>query len=641
MSACHRRAQLAALSFITIATPAFADGELVITATRTPAPVERLPARVDVIDRIEIEEKGLVTLADALRQTPGLAVVSTGTYGAQTSVFSRGANSKHTLALFDGIRINDPTAPNGQYDFGQDTLGDLDRVEVLRGAASSVYGSDAIGGVVNLVPRRGADAPFAPYFDLSGGSFGTARGVIGAAGTIAALRYGVTVDALKTDGYDQIPERFTTRTGGKDGANIATVTATAAYALGGRFTVDALVRHRSARADFDTFSGGPSGFQRADDPRLEIDRDAYTIWRVGAEHAGDRLTTRIDGGQVLNTRTERDAGAVTGDVDGKRSFIDLTASIKRDAFGPLRDSALSVGAQWSNEDIDNAATLFTNAVAKSESNTGLFAVGRGRVGKGTDISLSLRVDDNDGFGAETTGTLGVSQDFTPLGAPVRVYASYGTSYKAPTLSERFGTNFFNVGNATLRPEEGKSAELGLDWSPLTALRLGATLFDNRITGLIDYDFASLRNINVDRAMTRGVESYIEAKAGDRATVRVSYVYTDAHDVSTPGAPRLLRRPPHAWAIDAHMAVTDRLDLSAGWTWASARSDVTYDNDGFFLSGSGRNPGYDVGSVSANFAFTDALTVYAAVRNVADTTYEDPNAFRGAPRSVMVGLRGKY
>ena len=122
---------------------------------------------------------------------------------------------------------------------------------------------------------------------------------------------------------------------------------------------------------------------------------------------------------------------------------------------------------------------------------------------------------------------------------------------------------------------------------------------------------------------------------------MSYVYIDARDTSTAGEARLLRRPPHAWSVDGHVDVTKRLNLSAGWTWTSTRDDVTYDNDGFFLSGHGRTPGYNVGTFAANFALTDALTVYAVAHNVADETYEDPNAFRGAPRSVMIGLRGKY
>jgi len=638
---CHPT-RVAALSLALIG-PAFADESdtLVVVATRTPTPVERLPARVDAIERIEIEAKGLVTLADALRETPGLTVVSTGQAGAQTSVFSRGANSKHTLALYDGIRINDPTAPNGLYDFGQDTLGDIERVEVLRGAASSVHGSDAIGGVVNLVPRRGGEAPFAPWFDVSGGSFETWREAGGATGTVGALSYGVSIDALTSAGFDQLPERFSTRTGDKDGSDIFTAVATGSYALSGGFSVDGLVRHRTAKADFDTFSGGFSGFQRADDPDLRIDSDDYTLWRLGAQHTGDIATLRLALGQVLNQRTERDGAFVTGDVEGERQFADLTATFARDALGPFTDATLALGVQWSSEDIDNAATAFANAVAVDERNAGVFAVGRGRLGEGTDIALSARVDDNERFGAETTATAGVSQTLASFGAPLRLYASYGTSFKAPTLAERFGTNLFNVGNAALEPERGRSGEIGADWTPHAQLKLSATVFETRIRNLIDYDFASLRNINVDRTRIRGFESYAEARAGERATLRVSYTYTDAREVSAAGAPRLSRRPPHAWSLDAHVAASSRLDLSLGWTWASSRTDVLYDDDGFFADPAGRHDGYDTGRLSIVYALTDALDAYLTATNIADSVYEDPNAFGGALRAATFGLRGRF
>lgn len=630
----HRAARIAVLSLALI-SPALAEEEdtVVVVATRSPTSTARLPARVEAVDRVEIEEKALVTLVDALRETPGLSVVSTGQPGAQTSVFTRGANSKHTLALYDGVRINDPTAPNGQYDFGQDLLADLDRVEVLRGAASSVYGSDAIGGVVNLVPRRGGED--ALWFDVSGGSFSTWRGAAGASGEAGALSYGVSAEALTTDGFDHIPDRFTTRTGDDDGADIATVSASGVYALGGGFSADGLVRWRRARSDFDTFSGGFTGFQRADDPDLEIDTDTYTLWRLGAAHTGDITTLRVAGGQVLNERTERDGAATTGDVEGVRSFLDFTAALARDSFGPVADAVLTLGAQWQTEDIDNAATAFVNAVAIDERTISAFAVGQGRVGEGTDIALSVRLDDNERFGSETTATAGVSQTIGRF----RLYGSYGTAFKAPTLSERFATSLFNVGNGALNPERSRSGEIGADWTS-DHLKLGATLFETRVRNLIDYDFGALQNVNVDRAKLRGLESFAEVR-NERASVRVSYAYTDAREVSTPGAPRLARRPSHVWNADAQLDVTDKLSATLGWTRISSRTDTSYDNDGFFLSNGARNEGYDTGRLSLTYALTDTLDVYASVRNVGDAEYEDPNAFRGAPRNVTFGLRGRF
>ncbi len=629
---------LAAL--IAFASPVFAD-EVVVTATRTPTETDRLPNRVEVIDRAEIETKGLLTLADALREAPGVTVVSTGAPGAQTSVFTRGTNSKHTLALFDGIRLNDPTAPNAQYDFGQDLLGDLDRVEVLRGPASSVYGSDAIGGVVNLVPRRGADKAFAPYFDVSAGSFETYQGVAGAAGTVGGFTYGATVDALTTEGFDQVPDRFTAHTGHKDGSEIYSITGNAAYAFSDTLSIDALVRYRSSRADFDSFSGGVFFDQRADDPDLEIDSDDYTVWRVGGTLTAGDFVTRLSGGQVLTERRERDGGVVTTTVEGERNFVDLTSTWSKADLGFLTDVATTFGGQLSSERTDNSSTLFTNALFAEEESKALFVVGQGRIGAGTDVAASLRWDDNENFGDHTTYSIGVSQDFTGLFTPLRVYASWGTSYKAPTLSERFGTNFFNIGNPNLKPEEGKSAEVGFDYAPVEALKFGASYFDTEIDNLIEYNFATTQNINIGRADIEGFETYVQGKLGDTATLRVEYVFTDARNALGAGNPRLARRPLHAWSLDGSVRPTEKIHVSAGWTWTSSQIDVRYDNDGNFEFAAAPTPGFDYGRVSIDYALTDALTLYAVANNVSDTEYENPNAFRGAPRSVRVGVRGKF
>jgi vitamin B12 transporter len=631
------------LALFAFASPAFADdaGEVVVTATRTPTETDRLPNRVEVIDRAEIEAKGLLTLADALREAPGVTVVSTGQPGAQTSVFTRGTNSKHTLALFDGIRLNDPTAPNAQYDFGQDLLGDLDRVEVLRGPASSVYGSDAIGGVVNLVPRRGADKAFSPYFDVSAGSFETYRGLVGAAGAIGGFSYGATVDALTTEGFDQTPDRFAGHTGHKDGSDIYSFAGNAAYAFSDALSIDALVRHRASRADFDTFSGGAFFDQRADDADLEIDSDDYTVWRVGGTLTAGDFVTRLSGGQVLNERRERDGGVVTTTVEGERNFLDLTSTWSKADLGFLTDVATTFGGQLSSERTDNSSTLFTNALFAEEDSKALFVVGQGRIDAGTDVAASFRWDDNENFGGNTTYNIGVSQDFTNLFAPLRVYASYGTSYKAPTLSERFGTNFFNIGNPNLKPEEGTSSEVGFDYTPIEALKFGASYFDTEIDNLIEYNFGSLQNINIGRAEIDGFETYVRGAIGEIATLRAGYVFTDARNASVAGSPRLARRAPHAWSLNGTLQPIKKLRLSAGWTWTSSSVDVLYDNAGNFASGAGRTPGFDYGRLSLDYALTDALTLYAVANNVSDTEYENPNAFRGAPRSVRVGVRGRF
>lgn len=619
--------------------------DIVVTATRTPTSQERLPARITVIDREAIEDRGYVSLIDALREAPGIVAVQNGTPGSLTSVFSRGTNSKHTLALYDGIRLNDASAPNGQYNFGQDLLGDLERVEVLRGPASSIYGSDAIGGVINLIPRRGAEGGFNGYYDFSLGDLETRRGSVGAAGTVGSFSYGLSLEAFDTEGFDQIPGRFALRTGDPDGATIATISGTARYAITDRLSIDGLVRFREASSEFDTFSGGPSSSLRADDPDLEVDYDRYTVGRLGADLVvSDALSTRVAFGRMTNERAEVNGGVRTSSAEGERAFADAIGTFTPASSGFLRNPAVTFGVQWFDDEIVVPATAFAGRLARSESNTGYFLVAQSGFGAPLDVTASVRTDDNEALGDNTTYNLGFVLSLESWGLPVRFLASHGTSFKAPTLNERFSTSAFNVGNQNLAPEEGKSSEFGFDLvleeDADHAIEFGATYFESTITNLIEYNFAQLRNVNIGRVEIEGYEAFVRART-DVLALQVTHTHTETVNALLPSRPQLLRRPENAWSAQANFTPTERIDLAFTWNAIGSRTDVNYSNAGAFLRSGGRIDGYQVASATLTYELMDSLSLYASVSNLTDEGYEQPEAFAGAPRSATIGLRGQF
>lgn len=622
-----------------------ASDDIVVTATRTPTAQERLPARVTVIDREAIEDRGYVSLVDALREAPGIVAVQNGTPGSLTSVFSRGTNSKHTLALYDGIRLNDASTPNGQYNFGQDLLGDLERVEVLRGPASSIYGSDAIGGVINLIPRRGAETPFEGYYDVSLGDLETRRGSVGAAGSLGSLSYGVSLEAFESEGFDQIPERFALRTGDPDGATITTISATARYTLTDSFSIDGLIRFREATSEFDTFSGGPTFSLRADDPDLEVDYDRYTVGRLGADwRLSDGLSVRASFGRMNNERAETNGGVRTSSAEGERSFTDLIGTFAPASGGLLRNPAVTAGVQWFDDEIDVPATAFSGRLARSESNTGYFLVAQSGFGNQLDVTASVRTDDNEAFGDNTTYNLGFVYNLESWGLPLRFLASHGTSFKAPTLNERFSTSAFNIGNAGLAPEEGRSTEFGFDvvleQDADHAIEFGATYFDSTIRNLIEYNFAQLRNVNIGRVEIEGYEAYFRGRT-DIVSLQVAYTYTETVNALLASRPQLLRRPENVWSAQANFTPTDQINLAFTWNAVGSRTDVNYSNAGAFLRSGGRIDGYQIASATLTYHANDAVSLYATVNNLTDETYEQPEAFAGAPRTVSIGLRGRF
>lgn len=615
----------AAIAALALASPAVADdgADLVITATRQPTEAIHLPTRIDTISRADIETNGIVSLTEAI----GADAVQAGGAGQQASVFLRGANSKHVLSLFDGIRLNDASTPNAQYDFGLDTLGALDRVEVLRGPASTIYGSDAIGGVVNMIPRRGGASVFAPFLEASGGSFGTGRGLIGASGTDDGLAYGLSAEMFTTDGYDLVPGRMLTHTGERDGARVNTFTASARRDFGD-FAIDAVYRYRDSATAYDTFSGGPFFDLRADDPDMEGEA-TQTVWRVGGEaDAGTALTFRLSGGQVLADRSESDAGFTISDAHSTRDFADLAALYRSDGV------SLTAGLSFEQNDIDTRPQ-FASPLSVSEDQSAAYLIGQFDLGQHLVATGSVRIDDYEAFGTHTTYALGAVATYGDL----RVFGSYGTAFKAPSLSERYEVGFFNTGNPDLEPETSESWEIGADWSLHAMWRLGASYYQTRIDNLIEYDFGALQNINVGEARIDGAEVYIAFAPTGWADFKLEYDWTDATNGDT-GA-QLARRPKDALSLHARLHPSARATLALTWTYVGDRTDVTYDDLGQFLSSAGRVDAYNLGAIAASYDLDAHAALFIRVNNVTDETYEQPAAFAGAPRNVLFGLRAKF
>jgi vitamin B12 transporter len=605
------------------AAPAFAqESEIVVTATREPTDADRLPTRVEVIDRDNIETRGLTTLVDAI----GAQAVQSGGAGQQTSVFLRGTNSKHVLALFDGIRLNDASGPSSAYDFGQDALGALERVEVLRGPASTIYGSDAVGGVVNMIPRRGGETAFEPFLETELGSFETFRTLLGAAGGGGATSYGVSVEFYDTEGFDTVPERFPLSTGDEDGSTIATFTGTARHEAG-NWGFDLLARYRDAKAEYDTLGGGPGFDQRADDPDIGNEQE-QTVWRLGSDYAvSDAFTVRLSGGEVSLNRAEEDGGLPTYSAEFDRQFADLTATYE------LARGSLVGGLSFENNAIDNVSQ-FNDPLSTDEDQSAAYVIGQFDVTSTIIVTGSARVDDYESFGTQSTYSIGAVANLDAF----RLFASLGTGFKAPSLSERYETGFFNVGNPDLEPEESESWEIGWDFEVSPAIRTGASYYQTRIDNMINYNFGDLQNINIDEAEIDGVEAYVDVDVLPWANVRADYAWTDAQDGST--GVQLSRRPEHAAKVEATFRPTDRLSVALNWRYVGERNDTTYTPSGVFF-GTAEVDSYSFGGANVTFDLDDHAELFVRVDNITDEEYEPVEAYAGAPRSGFVGVRARF
>jgi len=574
-----------------------------------------------------------------LEDAPGLGVVQAGGIGQQTSLFSGGANSYHTLVLFDGLRINDPSTPNSSFDAGQDQINGLARVEVVQGPMSAVFGSDAIGGVINMIPRHGRDGASNARMDVAAGSFETVQAAAGIDGTLGNFRYAITGETFVTDGFDLVPERMVTHTGNEDGAESSAVTGVFDLRLSESLSLDLLARHREARADIDVFDfefAPPYREYRDDSADAEIAQNDLTLARLGATWAlSDALSLRATVGGIDQDRVQERFGALTDSFSGQRRFADVTLDWRAGEVGGLSDVAFVAGVSGEREEVAIAQGYgfpppfaFTRA---EQEQTSAFVTAQGRAGV-ANLTGAARVDDYEGFGTQTTWRVGASVDVTEY---ARVYGAYGTSFRAPSLYERFSS----AGTPGLDPEKGKSWELGAEarfgaFGQPIGIEVNALYRRTSLEDMID--FAGFTYANVDEAEIDTAEARLALRPTSWLTLRGGYIYTDAQD--TVANTQLLRRPEDVWLASAdvtHGPFTARLS----WRSVGARQDFLYGDDSFGVAGLiGEAQQYDVVRASLGYEFSPSVQAYIAADNLLDETYEAASGIASAPRNVIVGLR---
>lgn len=595
-----------------------ADETIVVTATRTPTPLARLPAQITIIDTDAARARGDITLDQAIAEIPGFQAPRTGPIGQQTSLFSGGFESNHTLVLFDGVRMDDPSTPEGLFDAGQDLLADASRIEIVQGPMSALYGSNALGGVINMIARHGGDGPINARADAALGTFDTATASLGVDGTLGRFRYALSGEGYASEGYDIVPERIATHTGEPDGADMTTVTGVFDYTLADALSLDLLVRQRKASADYDPGLFGNIG----ENPGSEVRQNDRTLWRLGADWAlADNLSLRLSGGALDTERVSTDDfGEPEYVYQGKRRFADLSAAWDFSAV------TLSAGASAADEDIE--ATEPFASVDASQEEWGVFSLAQAQFGA-LDLTAAVRHDNFDGFGGHTTWRTGANYR---LGA-ARLYGAYGTAFRAPSLYERF----VSFGNPDLNPEESKSWEVGGDldlalFGRADGVTLGALYRSSDIDNLIG--FFGFGYANVDAAEIDYAEARVALRPLSWLTARLVYANTDARNSDTDEA--LQRRPRHAWRAEL-AAEHGPFKAELSWREIGARLDTVYDDFGFF-AGTGQVAAYDIVNASASWRASDSIQLYVAADNVLDETYEAVNGFAGAPTSVMVGVR---
>lgn len=579
--------------------------ELVITPTRTATPLNAIGSSVSVITSSDIEQKQLRTVAEALRDVPGVSISPSGGAGQIASVFIRGAKPEHTLVLVDGVKMNDPSSTASAYDFSRLSTDNIERIEVLRGNQSTLYGTDAIGGVINIITKKGKGA--AQFSGLAEyGSYNSSRLSAGVSGSASHLRYSATLANDYTSGFSAFnKERGATE---RDNNRNTTFSGRVDGDINDKLGAYASLHYSNMQTEFDDFGADASNLNKSEELAARI---------AGTAKLWDGKWDQELGVSYMNI--DRDITSTFGPAsyEGERSKIDWVHTVT-----PVASHVLTGGLEVEQE---RFITDFDGI--RSNRNHAAFLQDQWNIVDSLYLTFGGRLDHNEEFGNEATYRIAPAYTVAQTGTLLK--ASYGTGFKAPSLYQLY--SFF--GNRNLNPETSKGFDIGFE-QPFNEnrLRLGSSYFQNNIDSLIDFDGVANQYINIGGAKTRGLESFVRYSPLPELSFSLTHTYTLAEDNSER---ELLRRPRHRATLDANWNVTDDVHLGANLAYVGVREDIDL---GFSRT---RMGGYPLLGLTGDWQALPSISVYGRINNLLDREYENVYGYGTEGLSGYAGVRVKY
>ena len=586
---------------------------VVVTATKVETPQSELGATVSIITEDDVRTYHYSGIEDALRHVPGVEIERSGSLGKTTSIKIRGAGSQQVTVLVDGMRVSSPTL--GSTELSDLTLDGIDRIEIVRGPQSTLYGADAIGGVVNIITKKGQGPPQGSIW-LQGGSYNTFKEQANVQGSFGGFNFNLSGSRYDTRGQRNNDDSDLTSFNGRIG-----------YDFPWKGELSLTGRYSKLNIDLPVFSTPPAVF----DPNAQSQSETYfynltykqpvTTWW----DASVRYSQWWNNAGFQNLPPPGDFTTIS-QINTRRQEAEVISSFRIGSW-----NTLTVGYENRAEQGRNAGA-FSKAL---ETQSG-FVEDQVRLFDRVFLTGGLRYEANDVFGNELTPRVSAAVRIKETGTTLR--AGWGKGFRTPTINDLFFPGF---GNVDLQPEHSESYEVGFDeklWA--NRLRFGSTFFHTRFSNLIQIVFDPetffAAPFNVGRAVTEGVETYVEVEPLDWLLIWANHTYTRTEDLQT-GLP-LRRFAPNRWNAGVTLTPIERLTLFVQAHVVSKQFESTT---------VGRNPGYyrlDVGGtyrVLGRVGKMDRLELTARIDNVTDNRHDEVFGFRALGFNALVGLRAFF
>jgi len=591
--------------------------DIVVTATRSEAALNQVGSSVTVISREEIERSQKSFVLDLLRSVPAVDVTRSGGPGGQTYVGIRGAKPEHTLVLVDGVRVNDPASTGGSFDFANLPTDTIERIEILRGPQSTLYGSDAMGGVITIITRRGEGTPTG-FVSAQGGSFSTARERASVGGGAGPLNFSLGLSREDTRGISSAGEQYGNHE--TDGYHATSVSTRLGVAPSRNFDFDCIVRYLNDKTDLDN-GGGPG----QDDPNSIVRSEQVLVRGQGRLSLFDDRWeqklgisfTNLDRNYRNDTDASHPEDSDRASYHGQSLAFDWQHTVRLH-----KTNNLTLGVETREEKAHSDYSSQSSygpysSVFPEESDriTGYYLQDRISLWDAWFTTLGVRLDDHSRFGTEATYRFTTS--YLVNRTATRFMGSCGTGFKAPSLYQLYEPTY---GNRSLSPEKIEGWDIGVEQALLDGrIELGAIWFSNDFEDLIEFDSSASKYKNTARAESYGVELSTTVRPTDDLTLGAAYTWTKTKDKAT--GLELLRRPENKFSVDANYRFNKKGNVNLEIVYVGKRRDTRFDP----ITYAGTRVdlgGYLLANLAASYDVTRWLQVFARVENLLDRRYEE-------------------
>ena len=598
--------------------------KVVVSASRIPVPASRVGSSVSVLYGEELEQRGDQYVSDILRDVPGLAVSRSGSFGALTQVRMRGTEANHVLVVIDGIEVNDQSS-GSEFDFGRLLLSDIERIEILRGSQSALWGSDAIGGVINIITKSG-DGPVNGFASAETGSFRTGKVDAAIRGGNEIISGSLSVSEYTTDGISQADEDA--GNGEEDGVDITTVNAKISITPTKDLTVDLVGRYNRSFLQTDAFFGGVGATDAATHSETH---QRYGLIGVNYSMLDGKWTHLLRAAYAEDD--DKSLGSFGNSAaDGTKRKFDYQTTYRFQTYETGEtDHAVTLLIE---EETDRMTASFVpntleteNRAAAVEYNLSLW--------NQLHLSGSTRRDDNDRFADKTTYRATAAYELSDWKG--RLHTSYGTGVKNPTLTELFGFSSTFVGNPNLKPEQSKSWDIGYEQQFLDGLiEADITYFNNKVTDLIVG--AGNSAINLDgKSPAEGIEVSAEYYPTADLTLSASYTYTNAE---TSDGTEQVRRARHVASMNVNYAFMEgKANANLGIDFNGDQTDFAFDSS--FNRSIVKLDSYVLVNLHASYDVRHNVRLFIRGENLLDENYQEISTYGTPGISGYAGVKVSF